>query len=100
MKKTIFALMLATLFFGALQANPVDVATAKSLGVKFMKANTAIKAEAAELTYTAYAENGQAAFYVFALQPLLPSDLAGRQECQDRRCLYQYTRYTRVSVSC
>ena len=61
--------MLATLFFGALQANPVDVATAKSLGVKFMKANTAIKAEAAELTYTAYAENGQAAFYVFALQP-------------------------------
>lgn len=69
MKKTIFALMLATLFFGALQANPVDVATAKSLGIKFMKANTAIKAEAAELTYTAYAENGQAAFYVFALQP-------------------------------
>ena len=69
MKKTIFALLLATLFFGALQANPVDVATAKSLGVKFMKANTAIKAEAAELTYTAYAENGQAAFYVFALQP-------------------------------
>lgn len=69
MKKTIFALMLATLFFGALQANPVDVATAKSLGVKFMKANAAIKAEAAELTYTAYAENGQVAFYVFALQP-------------------------------
>lgn len=69
MKKTIFALLLATLFFGALQANPVDVVTAKSLGIKFMKANTAIKAEAAELTYTAYAENGQAAFYVFALQP-------------------------------
>ena len=69
MKKRIFTLLLATLFFGALQANPVDVATAKSLGVKFMKANTAIKAETAELTYTAYAENGQAAFYVFALQP-------------------------------
>ena len=69
MKKTIFTLLLATLFFGTLQANPVDVATAKSLGLKFMKANTAIKAEAAELTYTAFAENGQAAFYVFALQP-------------------------------
>ena len=68
MKKTIFTLLLATLFFGTLQANPVDVATAKSLGLKFMKANTAIKAEAAELTYTAFAENGQAAFYVFALQ--------------------------------
>ena len=62
MKKTIFTLLLATLFFGTLQANPVDVATAKSLGLKFMKANTAIKAEAAELTYTAFAENGQAAF--------------------------------------
>ena len=69
MKKRIFTLLLATLFFGALQANPVDVATAKSLGVKFMKTNTAVKAETAELTYTAYAENGQAAFYVFALQP-------------------------------
>ena len=68
MKKRIFTLLLATLFFGALQANPVDVATAKSLGVKFMKANTAVKAETAELTYTAYTENGQAAFYVFALQ--------------------------------
>jgi hypothetical protein len=69
MKKAIFTLLLATLFFGALQANPVDVATAKSLGIKFMKTNTAIKAVGAELTYTAYAENGQAAFYVFALQP-------------------------------
>ena len=69
MKKAVFTLLLASLFFGALQANPVDVETAKSLGVKFMKANTAIKAEAAELTYTAYAENGRPAFYVFAMQP-------------------------------
>lgn len=69
MKRAVFTLLFATLFFGALQANPVDVATAKSLGLKFMKTNTAIKAETAELTYTAYAENGQAAFYVFALQP-------------------------------
>ena len=69
MKQAFFTLLLAMLFFGTMQADPVDVATAKSLGVKFMKANTAIKAEAAELTYTAYAENGQAAFYVFALQP-------------------------------
>ena len=69
MKKAIFTLLFATLFFSTLQANPVDVATAKSLGIKFMKTNTVIKAEAAELTYTAYAENGQAAFYVFAIQP-------------------------------
>ena len=57
------------LFVGGLRANPVDVATAKSLGVKFMNTNTAVKTDTAELTYTAYAENGQAAFYVFAVQP-------------------------------
>ena len=68
MKKTLFALLLAVLCY-SLQANPVDVQTAKTLGVKFMKTNTAVKAEAAVLTYTAYAENGQAAFYVFAMQP-------------------------------
>ena len=69
MKKTLFMLLCVTLIMGVMQAKPVDVATAKSLGVKFMKVNTAIKAEAAELTYTAYTENGQAAFYVFAVQP-------------------------------
>ena len=69
MKKSILFLLMFSLFLGGLQANPVDVATAKSLGLKFMKTNTAVKAEAAELTYTAYAENGQAAFYVFAMQP-------------------------------
>ena len=69
MKRYMLLLVAALLSLGNLQANPVDVTTAKSLGVKFMKTNTAIKSEAAELTYTAYAENGQAAFYVFALQP-------------------------------
>ena len=69
MKKTLFTLLCVTLLMGVMQAKPVDVATAKSLGVKFMKVNTVIKAEAAELTYTAYTENGQAAFYVFAVQP-------------------------------
>jgi len=69
MKRYMLLLVTALLSLGSLQANPVDVATAKSLGVKFMKTNTAIKSEAAELTYTACAENGQAAFYVFALHP-------------------------------
>ena len=69
MNRCIVFSLLVTLFIGGLQAKPVDVATAKSLGVKFMKANTAVKAEAAELTYTAYAENGQSAFFVFALHP-------------------------------
>ena len=61
--------MFAALFLSGLQAKPVDVQTAKTLGIKFMKANTAVKANAAELTYTAYAENGQPAFYVFAMEP-------------------------------
>lgn len=69
MIKAISPLLFAMLFFSALQANPVDVATAKSLGVSFMKTNAAVKADVAELTYTACADNGQAAFYVFAVQP-------------------------------
>ena len=68
MKKILFTLLLVLLCYG-LQANPIDVETAKSLGVKFMKANTAMKSASAELTYTAYADNGQAAFYVFAMLP-------------------------------
>ena len=68
MKKTFFTLLLALLCY-SLQANPVDVQTAKSMGTKFMKANTELKSAEADLTYTAYADNGQAAFYVFAVQP-------------------------------
>ena len=69
MKKTLFTLMCAALLMSGLQAKPVDVQMAKSLGVKFMKTNTEIKSASAELTYTALADNGQAAFYVFAVQP-------------------------------
>lgn len=69
MKKIFFTLLFAALFMSGIQAKPVDVQTAKSLGIKFMKANTKIKSATAELRYTAYADNGQAAFYVFAVQP-------------------------------
>lgn len=68
MKKSIFTLMLALLCC-SLWAKPVDVATAKSLGIKFMKANTEIKADVAQLTYTAYTDQGVACFYVFTMQP-------------------------------
>ena len=68
MKKTIFTLLLVLLCYG-LQANPVDVQTAKSLGTKFMKANTEMKSVSVDLAYTAFADNGQTAFYVFAVQP-------------------------------
>lgn len=68
MKKTLFTLLLAILCFG-LQANPVDVQKAKLMGAKFMKANTEMKSASVDLAYTAYADNGQTAFYVFAVQP-------------------------------
>ncbi len=69
MKRTFVFFLMVTLFFGGLQAKPVDVATAKSLGIKFMNTNTAIRSAKADLVYTACADNGQAAFYVFAVQP-------------------------------
>ena len=62
-------MLLAVLFFGALQASPVDVDRAKALGVKFMNANTEVKAVAADWVYTAYADNGAPAFYVFSMRP-------------------------------
>lgn len=69
MKRTVLTLLCVALLSGAMQASPVGVTTAKSLGIKFIKANTTVKANASELTYTAYAENGQPAFYVFAMEP-------------------------------
>lgn len=68
MKKLFFALLLVMATMG-LQAKPVDVEKAMSLGIKFMNANTETKSSQAVLSYTAAADNGQAAFYVFGLQP-------------------------------
>lgn len=68
MKKYFYTLLLAV-FTLNLQAKPVDVDKAMSLGIKFMNANTEIKSSQAVLSYTAVADNGQAAFYVFGLQP-------------------------------
>lgn len=69
MKKCILFSLLVMLFFGGLQAKPVDVNTAKSLGIKFMNANTEIKSSQADLVYTAYTDEGQACFYVFSMRP-------------------------------
>ena len=68
MKKTIITMLLALAFMG-LQANPVDVETAKSLGIKFMNTNTIVKSAQADLAYTAFTDDGQACFYVFRMQP-------------------------------
>ena len=69
MKRCILFSLLVTLIIGGLQAKPVDVETAKSLGIKFMNVNTNVKSATASLAYTALADNGQACFYVFAMHP-------------------------------
>ena len=69
MKRLFILLVYAFLTIVNMQAGPVDVDRAKAIGVKFMKTNTEVKSAQTELTYTAYADNGQAAFYVFAVQP-------------------------------
>lgn len=69
MKRSFLILALALLAVVSMQADPVDVNHAKALGVKFMKTNTAIKSAQADLVYTAFTDNGQACFYVFAVQP-------------------------------
>ena len=69
MKQKILSFLLVVLFFGGLQAKPVDVQTARTLGIQFMNANTEIKSAQAGLAYTAYTAQGQTCFYVFSVQP-------------------------------
>ena len=68
MKKVCFSILFVMLVC-VVQAKPVDVESAKSLGIKFMSNNTELKSASAELVHTAYADNGQAAFYVFGVKP-------------------------------
>ena len=69
MRKTIFLLAFAILGIGVMNANPVDVETAKSLGIKFMNYSTELKTADAVLSYTACSEDGASVFYAFSLQP-------------------------------
>ena len=69
MKKSMLVSLLVLLLFGGIQAKPVDVNTAKSLGIKFMNANTEIRSTTADLVYTAYTDNDEACFYVFTMKP-------------------------------
>ena len=69
MKRFFIILASALLIVTSSQSAPVDMNRAKTLGIKFMKTNTEMKSATAELTYTAYADNNQAAFYVFSVQP-------------------------------
>ena len=69
MKKTVFTLLLTACCLTIMQAKPVDVNTAKALGVKFMNANTSVKSSQADLCYVASTEQGETCFYVFSVYP-------------------------------
>ena len=71
MKKLIVLFLTAMAFIGGLQAKPVDVETAKALGVKFMNANTSVKSVEAELAYTAAAIFFLSVSILFYLIPVL-----------------------------
>ena len=58
MKKLLLLVIVLLSFSSLLTANPVDVSEAKALGQKFMGADVS-------LAYTAYADRGEACFYVF-----------------------------------
>lgn len=66
MKKSIFLTLLLAAFF-VINANPVDVDSAKEIGAKFLKASTSVKTDESELQLVAtYSmESGEAAFFVF-----------------------------------
>ena len=68
MKKTLFTLLLALFCFG-LQAEPVGVETAHSLGLRFMQTKTGIRSAEASCVHTEFLVDGTPCFYVFAMQP-------------------------------
>ena len=68
MKKVLLALLLVVLAFG-MNAKPVDMETAKSMGLRFMQVNTAIRSTEAHCVYTEFTTDGTPCFYVFAVQP-------------------------------
>lgn len=69
MRKTILFLAFAFFSVGMLNAKSIDAEVAKSLGIKFLNASTAVKSTDAVLSYTAIAENGLPCFYAFSMQP-------------------------------
>ncbi len=65
MKKVIFTFFLALFCMGFLQANPVDVVTAKAVGQKFAMNKLGTRNIELSLVYTAATDRGENCFYVF-----------------------------------
>ena len=66
MKKLFLLVVVVLLGFGSLFANPVDVNTAQSLGLKFVQANFEQTRDLGmQLVYTVKSDNGDDCLYVF-----------------------------------
>ena len=65
MKKTLSIMLLLALFAGQLIASPVDVNTARQLGLKYVQGNATKQVAELNLVYTQSTESGANALYVF-----------------------------------
>lgn len=65
MKKTLSIMLMLALFVGQLIASPVDVNTARQLGLKYVQGNATKQVAELNLAYTQTTESGANALYVF-----------------------------------
>lgn len=65
MKKSLSIMLMLALFVGQLIASPVDVNTARQLGLKYVQGNATKQITSLDLAYTQTTESGINALYVF-----------------------------------
>ena len=65
MKKSLSIMLMLALFVGQLIASPVDVNTARQLGLRYVQANASKQVANLDLAYTQSTESGANALYVF-----------------------------------
>ena len=65
MKKTLSIMLMLAMFVGQLIASPVDVNTARQLGLKYVQGNATKQVANLDLAYTQTTESGTNALYVF-----------------------------------
>ena len=65
MKKTLSIMLMMACFVGQLIASPVDVETARQLGLKYVQGNATKQVANLDLAYTQTTESGANALYVF-----------------------------------
>ena len=65
MKKSLSIMLMLALFVGQLIASPVDVNTARQLGLRYVQANASKQVANLDLAYTQTTESGANALYVF-----------------------------------